>query len=222
MHKVYISGPYRADTEWAVCTNISNARLEAVVWWNLGAAVFCPHSNSAHMGGAAPDSRFLRADLEFLSLCDSIVMLPGWRDSAGSRAEHEFAYSRRMLILYRCPALGQWHLSGGIPFSIDEARALCGVSTSPTMEDMTTPQPSGSGSSSSCPPARSTDCMSQRCSESSPHSCPPPPRTIVSSCPAQQSWSPLPVQSSQPATPDSISSSTPPSTPASPTTSSDQ
>ena len=87
MKVVYISGPYRADTEWEVKENIERAERAALYFWRKGCAVICPHKNTAFFGGAAPDSTWLRGDLELLKRSDAIVLLPGWERSEGAKIE---------------------------------------------------------------------------------------------------------------------------------------
>lgn len=87
MKLAFLTGPYRAKTEWAVEQNIARAEAAALALWQKGYAVICPHKNSAHFGGAMPDATWLAGDLVMLSRCDLVVVLPGWEDSAGSRGE---------------------------------------------------------------------------------------------------------------------------------------
>ena len=88
---VFLSGPYRSNTENGIYQNIHTAREYAVKLWKQDYAVICPHLNSAFMGGIVPDSVFLAGDLEILKRCDKICMLPYWMDSEGSRAEYDYA-----------------------------------------------------------------------------------------------------------------------------------
>ena len=98
MLKAYVAGPYRAATERQLLENIHQARLCAERLWQLGYAVFCPHLNSAHMGGVAPDEAFLNGGMEWLECADIIVMLPTCERSAGARAERQFALQRGIRV----------------------------------------------------------------------------------------------------------------------------
>lgn len=88
---VYIGGPYRAKSEWQVLQNIRRAERVGLTWAKKGHAVLIPHKAFAFMGGALPDAYFIEADLAFLAKCDAMVVLPGWRKSAGTLGEIAFA-----------------------------------------------------------------------------------------------------------------------------------
>jgi hypothetical protein len=59
MKLVYIAGPYRAPTTWDVDQNIHRAREIGAIVAGLGAYPIIPHSNTAHMDGAADDVLWL-------------------------------------------------------------------------------------------------------------------------------------------------------------------
>lgn len=96
MKVIYIAGPYRASTSYQVTSNIENARRIAGLVWARGFAALCPHMNSAHMDGAAPDLEFLEGTLELMRRCDGVMMIPGWESSEGARAER--AEAERLAI----------------------------------------------------------------------------------------------------------------------------
>jgi hypothetical protein len=139
--------------------NIMRARCEATLWWEAGAAVFCPHLNSAWMGGLVPDEQFLEADLLFLRLCNLVVVVPGSLDSKGAAQEINAAKHLHIPIAYRTWGRIAWTLgSGTVTKTIEgvaEARDLCRSieasqvvpeppSSSPTTADMTSPPAVGS------------------------------------------------------------------------------
>ena len=100
MKIIYIAGPYRASTEWAVESNIRAAALTAATVLMHGAMPFCPHNNLAHMGGVVPDDQILDGDIEVLKRCDAIFVLPGWKDSEGATRERQVAAENAIPILY--------------------------------------------------------------------------------------------------------------------------
>lgn len=105
MKIAYIAGPYRSTSASGIMTNIRNAEKIAIEFWRKGYAVLCPHKNSAFFDGLAPDSVWLEGDLEFIRRLipgtDVIIMVPGWTESEGAKAERELAMSLGIEILYK-------------------------------------------------------------------------------------------------------------------------
>ncbi len=101
MKVAYIAGPYRSPKgEYFVLQNIQRASEFALKYWSLGYAVICPHRNTAFFGGALPDRVWLDGDLELLARSDVIVMIPGWKASAGARMERGKALELHKEIIY--------------------------------------------------------------------------------------------------------------------------
>jgi hypothetical protein len=92
---LYVAGPYRDRRgEFYVRVNIRLAERVALKLWRLGAAVICPHKNTAGFGGVADDSVLLLGDIAMLELCHAVVLIPRWRQSSGACAEYEHAVAR--------------------------------------------------------------------------------------------------------------------------------
>lgn len=100
MKIAFISGPYRADTEWEVKKNIERAESYALKYWREGYAVICPHKNTAFMGGSLPDHFWLRGCQAFVSVSDLVVMIPGWEKSKGAKEELSLAAKMGKAIIY--------------------------------------------------------------------------------------------------------------------------
>ena len=100
MKLIYIAGPYRSRTEYGLELNIRAAERAAARLWREGWAVICPHKNSAHMGGVAPDRVFLDGDLEILRRCDAIYMLKKWELSTGAKDELKLARKLKLEVLF--------------------------------------------------------------------------------------------------------------------------
>jgi hypothetical protein len=99
MMVVYVAGKFRGPDHWAIAENIRAAERVALEVWRLGFACICPHTNTAHFQGAAPDAVWLEGDLEMLRRCDAVVVVPGWEESEGARSEVALARSRGMPVL---------------------------------------------------------------------------------------------------------------------------
>ena len=106
MRIAYVSGPYRAKTEWGVWQNVWKAREIAAKLWAMGYAVICPHANTSFFGGAygIPDKRWIEGDLEMLrrllTAYDCIVMIPDWDKSEGAQRELHLAAELGLNIYY--------------------------------------------------------------------------------------------------------------------------
>lgn len=94
MIHLYLSGPYTGNGPAERDLNIERAAWTAARLWDMGFAVVCPHMNTARFEErckVAGYDDFLRADIELLSRLDCVVMLPGWEESKGAKAERERA-----------------------------------------------------------------------------------------------------------------------------------
>ena len=100
MKLIFISGPYRANTEWELITNIRHAEAAAIKLWQEGWAVICPHKNSALFGGICDDSVWLKGDIVMLKRCDAIYMLNTWKNSTGATLELRVAKEDGLEIYY--------------------------------------------------------------------------------------------------------------------------
>lgn len=92
MRVIYVAGPYRASGMNGVLDNIMLARSFARQLWLKGWAVICPHANTFMMDGPdLPSMAFLDGDMEMVSRCDAVFMLPGWEYSEGAIMEENTA-----------------------------------------------------------------------------------------------------------------------------------
>lgn len=108
MKVVFVSGPYRSNTEWGLVENIRRAEAVAVELWRKGFAVICPHKNTAHFGGLADVSVWLAGDLAMLERCDAVYAMQGWKDSVGATGEVEHATLRGIPIFDSMEDISIW------------------------------------------------------------------------------------------------------------------
>jgi hypothetical protein len=108
MKLVYVAGPYRASGQWDIFQNIRRAEALALQVWQLGAACICPHKNTEHFNGAAPDRVWLDGDLEMVRRCDAILCSPGWESSSGSLGEVALAKQLGLPIFQSIEELRNW------------------------------------------------------------------------------------------------------------------
>lgn len=100
MRLIYIAGPIAAPTAWEREGNIRTAEVIALRIMQLGAAVFCPHTQARFYDGTMPWEEWIKRDLEVLSRCNAIFMCINWQQSKGAMAEYEWAKKHGMKILY--------------------------------------------------------------------------------------------------------------------------
>lgn len=95
---IYIAGPYTDPTEEGIRANVESALSAAlVISLELKRPVIVPH---VAMDPRTPWDQAMNRCRELLSACDTIVMLPRWRESRGARQEHEWAKERGMSVLH--------------------------------------------------------------------------------------------------------------------------
>ena len=109
MMKAYVAGPYSSNQETLTLRNIEKARRLSEQLWIAGFSVFCPHLNTAHMGGLVPHDRFVEGDLEWLRHADILFLLPGWHKSAGAKAEERMAELCEIPTLQHYPEAMNFH-----------------------------------------------------------------------------------------------------------------
>ena len=88
--RVYLFGPYRANTPKAVDANIAMARRAAGAVLRRGHCPFTPHLLTAAFERHFPDIAddvYLTTDLDWLPVCHAMLALPGWDKSRGSLEE---------------------------------------------------------------------------------------------------------------------------------------
>ncbi len=108
MKVIYIAGPFRSKTEWGRQQNIREAERYALEVWVRGAAAICPHKNTEHFEGSAPDQLWIQGDLEILRRCDAVLFLPTWRMSQGAILERSYAEERGIPVFDTLDELYAW------------------------------------------------------------------------------------------------------------------
>ena len=107
---IYISGKYKDKNREAEAQNIAKARGVAIVLWEAGFMVFCPHLNTAHFEDDCKCSYgdYLRADLEMVRRSDAMIMVDNWHDSRGAKEERKLAMQYRKPIFYTVKEAIAW------------------------------------------------------------------------------------------------------------------
>ena len=105
---VYIAGKFRGPTPWDVEQNVRRAEEAALEVAKHGAMPLCPHANTRFFDGQCSDAFWLDGTLELLKRCDAIMLVSNWRDSAGARAEMEFALANGIAVFEDFVGLAHW------------------------------------------------------------------------------------------------------------------
>lgn len=96
---VYLSGPMRGIPNF----NYDLFNEGAAALREAGVTVLNPAENFDGDQGRE-FSEYMRADIKMLMKATSIIMLPGWQDSAGARLEFQIAQSLGLEIAYHADA----------------------------------------------------------------------------------------------------------------------
>lgn len=129
---VYVSGPYSGNTPEQTDKNIAAARAVAVQLWEMGHAVICPHTNTINFERdcKATYEQYIEGDLNMISRCDALVMLPTWEASKGALIEHAYAVELAIPIFYyngTAESLPELHITEvRVPVQVKAFREIIG------------------------------------------------------------------------------------------------
>lgn len=92
--KIYISGPVRGKVDYAEDFFESEKMLKGE-----GHEVVNPIRLMDMLPKGLTDEEFLELDMMLLKHCDTIYLLPGWRDSCGCNREYGYALAAGMTVI---------------------------------------------------------------------------------------------------------------------------
>ena len=109
MKVVYVAGPLFGPNDWEIRRNIHRAAALGYEVAKLGAYPRIPHTNtgSVFIGTLTPEFWYA-GTLEALRRCDAVILVNGWEESKGARAEVEEAVRRNISVFTRVDELKAW------------------------------------------------------------------------------------------------------------------
>lgn len=108
MKVIYVAGPFRGETAWAIHQNVARAEQLALRVAKLGAMPLCPHKNTENFHGELTDDFWIEGTKELLRRCDAVIMTEYWQDSAGAKGEFAEAERLGIRVFLTLYSLGQW------------------------------------------------------------------------------------------------------------------
>jgi nucleoside 2-deoxyribosyltransferase len=101
---IYLAGAIRPKLDQTLEGNVAKGKAIALELWKKGYAVFSPHANSdlpiSLADKEVESSKWLNGDLEILSRCDVLVVIPGWEYSDGTKDEIRFANNHGIPVYF--------------------------------------------------------------------------------------------------------------------------
>jgi len=109
MKIIYVAGRLTGANNFEITRNVRAAEEIGMVVAELGAMPLIPHANTGLTFFGTLDAEFWYAGtLELLRRCDAAVLVPGWEESKGSRAEVEEAKRLGIPAFERVEELKAW------------------------------------------------------------------------------------------------------------------
>lgn len=105
---VYVAGKFTSENAWLIHRNVHRAEALAMAVAEAGAMPLTPHLNTKNFHGTMSEEFWYAGTLELLRRCDAMILVPGWEDSKGVKAEVEEARKRGMPIFERVEELKAW------------------------------------------------------------------------------------------------------------------
>jgi hypothetical protein len=87
MRVIYVAGPYRGEIKYNVLKAAAVGRLLR----QCGKAVIIPHVESLFFPESLTEDEWIEHGIDLLHCVDTIVLVPDWRDSTGTRNEIDYA-----------------------------------------------------------------------------------------------------------------------------------
>jgi hypothetical protein len=87
MRVVYVAGPYRGEIKY----NVLKAAAVGKLLRQCGKAVIVPHMESIFFPESLTEDEWIEHGIDLLHCVDTVVLVPEWHDSTGTRNEIDYA-----------------------------------------------------------------------------------------------------------------------------------
>lgn len=108
MRVVYVAGKFTGKNSWEIHRNVCRAEVLGLAVAETGAMPLIPHKNTSNFHGTVTDEFWYEGTLELLKRCDAMILVPGWEDSKGVKAEMNWARANNMPVFERVDELKGW------------------------------------------------------------------------------------------------------------------
>lgn len=108
---VYVGGKFTGKNSWEIHRNVFRAESLGMAVAEAGAMPLIPHKNTSNFFGTMTEEFWYRGTLALLKRCDAMILVSGWEDSKGTRAEVEWARANGMPVFERVDELKAWLVS---------------------------------------------------------------------------------------------------------------
>jgi hypothetical protein len=112
MIRVYVAGKYSADNVLDVLKNIGRGQQACARLFAAGLAPFCPWHDKSFITDRPDDDftvqQFYDYSMAWLEVSDCVLVLPGWKESTGTRAEIDRAYELDIPVFLNEDLLLEW------------------------------------------------------------------------------------------------------------------
>jgi hypothetical protein len=105
---IYLAGPFRAASVSQMGAHVLTAQAAALEVIRLGHLPYTPHAALGWAYGHIHELDADRINDAFLLMCEAVLLLPGWGQSAGSRRELELAKDRGLLVFRSLAEVQGW------------------------------------------------------------------------------------------------------------------
>lgn len=110
MKKIFISGALTSDSSIGFLRNVRNMLQMGAQVRDLGCSTYVPCNDilMSLVGGVLGHHNYYEIDLEWLEVCDALIVVPGYKDSLGVSGELKKAHDLGIPIFYTIDELMDW------------------------------------------------------------------------------------------------------------------